>query len=109
MQALYEQYEKDGLVVVGVSIDRKGIDVVKDFVEEMKLTFPNLHDQSGGIALIYRVRGVPTTYILNKEGKAVGTAVGPRPWDSEEAHKLVEQLLAETEASAEMAEEKDSE
>ena len=109
MQALYEHYEKDGLVVIGVSIDRKGIDVVKDYVEEMKLTFPNLHDQSGRIGTTYKVRGVPTTYILNRGGKAVGMAIGPRPWDSEETHKLIELLLAETEASADIAEEKDSE
>ena len=83
--------------MLAVSIDRGETEAVKKYVEEMKLTFPNLHDPTTGIGTIYSVRGVPTTYILGKDGKLIGAAIGPRPWDNEEVQLLVEQLLAEGE------------
>ncbi len=104
---MYEGYEKDGLVVLAVSTDRKGIEVVKKFVSEKKLTFPNLHDPSGATSMIYRVRGVPTTYVLNREGNVVGMNVGPREWDSDRGHTFVQQLLAEPEPVEEVAENAD--
>ena len=76
-------------------MDRTGADTVKKYVEELELTFPTLHDQTSKIASQYGVRGVPTTYVIDANGKAVGGAVGPRPWNSEEVYGLVEQLLKE--------------
>jgi len=78
-----------------VSIDRTDIDKVKKYVEEYKLTFPNLHDPTTKSAANYGVRGVPTTFFIDADGKIIGSVVGPRAWDSEDVQKLVEQLLAE--------------
>lgn len=82
--------------MLGISIDRSGIDKVKEYVKEFELTFPNVHDPTTKIATDYGVRGVPTTYFIDVHGKAIGMAVGPRPWDGEAAQKLIEQLLAGT-------------
>ena len=82
-------------MVLGVSIDKGNIDKVQKYVEEYKLTFPNLHDPTTKSAADYGVRGVPTTYFIDVDGKLIGVAIGPRPWDSEDVQKLVEQLLAE--------------
>ena len=41
-------------------------------------------------------RGIPTTYLIDKAGKMRGMAVGPRPWDDEDADKLLEGLLSES-------------
>ena len=99
MQALHEKYKNQGVVVLGVSIDQGGIDNVKNYVNKMELTFPNLHDPKQGVGREYKVRGVPMTYIINKDGKAIGTAVGPRHWDGEEIDTLVQQLLAPSEGN----------
>ena len=96
MQALHDAYKDKGFLVLGLSIDRTGIDVVQDYVDEHKLTFPNVHDPTATSAIAYGVRGVPTTYFIDADGKALGMIVGPRPWDSQEVHDFVEQLLAET-------------
>ena len=78
-----------------MSIDKGNIDKVKKYVKEHKLTFPNLHDPTTKSASEYGVRGVPTTYLIDVDGKVIGGAIGPRPWDGEDVQKLVEQLLAE--------------
>ena len=95
MQALHDAYKDKGFTVLGVSIDRTGIDVVQKYVKELNLTFPNVHDPTTKIAVEYGVRGVPTTYFIDVDGKALGMIVGPRPWESQEVQDFVEQLLAE--------------
>ena len=82
-------------MVLAVSLDRISVDEVRKFVEEQELTFPNLHDRQMSVGAEYQVRGIPATHILDKEGKIVGSVVGPRSWDGEEVAPLFEQLLAE--------------
>ena len=96
LQAVYEKYKDKGLVVVAISIDKGAIDPVKKFVEDTKQMFPNLHNPSSDVGAQYSVRGIPTTYLIDKAGKMRGMAVGPRPWDDEDADKLLEGLLSES-------------
>lgn len=93
LQSLYNKYKDRGVVVLSVSIDQGDIGVVKAYVEKNSLTFPNLHDQTAKVASEFAVQGVPTTYILDRQGNAIGMTIGPRPWDSQEAYNLVENLL----------------
>ena len=37
-----------------------------------------------------RVLGMPTTILINKDGKEAGRLSGPAAWDSDEAKKLIE-------------------
>jgi hypothetical protein len=39
------------------------------------------------------VRGLPTTVLIDQSGRAVGRAVGPRAWDSQESIAVVRQVL----------------
>lgn len=96
LQTLYETYKEKGVVVLSISIDQSASEPVKEFINEHELTFPNLHDQTAETARMYGVPGVPTTFFINREGKAVGGVVGPREWDSKEAYGLIEQLLSQT-------------
>ena len=80
---------------MAVSLDRISLAEVKTFVDEAELTFPNLHDAKMTVGADYQVRGIPASYILDRNGKAVGSVVGPRSWDGEEIAPLLEQLLAE--------------
>jgi peroxiredoxin len=97
LQATYEKYKDQGFVVLSVSIDRDNADTVQNFIQERGITFPNLHDQLSRVASEFGVRGVPSTIFINRDGYALGGVIGPREWDSEEMHRLVEQLLADSE------------
>lgn len=96
LQTLFNAYKGQEFVIVSVSIDQSSIDTVKQYVEEYEITFPNLHDQASAVAAEYGVRGVPSTFFVNAGGKAVGGVIGPRDWDSKDAHSLVEHLLLQT-------------
>jgi peroxiredoxin len=94
LQALHEKYKDQGLAIIAISIDRAGIEVVKQYVTEHQLTFVNLHDQTQQLAAQYGVRGIPATFVITSAGKPIGGVIGPRAWDSATANSLVELLLA---------------
>jgi len=97
LQALYDAHKDDGFVVLTVSTDQGSIDKVREYMQTLELTFPTVHDSTGKSAGEYGVRGVPMTFFIDVRGKALGGVVGPREWDSDDFHALVELLLAEGE------------
>ena len=101
LQTIYELYQEKGLEIVSVSIDRGSIDPVKAFVKEKQLTFPNLHDPTVEVGLQYAARAIPMTYFVDRNGKAIGVAIGPRPWDGDDMKALLAQMLEERKASGE--------
>jgi thiol-disulfide isomerase/thioredoxin len=69
--------------VVAVSIDRKGIDAVrKVFAERDVQKLPIYIDRSGEALRTVRAIGLPTSLLLDREGREFGRAVGPAQWDS---------------------------
>ncbi len=66
---------------------------VRAFISEFSLSFPALLDLNGDISSLYGIVGLPTTYIIDREGKIIGKAVGPRDWSSQESKQLFQSLL----------------
>ncbi len=93
IEQLYQRYRERGLVVLALSEDTEGEKVVTPFLQEHKLTFPVAYDAKMKVAELYQLRALPTTYLINREGQITATALGPRAWDSPDAHALIESLL----------------
>jgi peroxiredoxin len=55
----------------------EGREIVQAFAQEQGLTFPILLDESGGVAQGYRIRGVPTSFFINREGVIQAQYTGP--------------------------------
>ncbi len=55
----------------------EGREIVQAFAQEQGLTFPILLDESGGVAQGYRVRGVPTSFFISREGAIQAQYTGP--------------------------------
>lgn len=91
LQRLHEQFAGRGLEIVAVSVDkplgslapsgRAGGDV-RGYVNEMGLTFQILHDPEGSIEQLFLVNGLPTTFIIDKNGRIDQKVVGAREWDA---------------------------
>ncbi|MFO0774484.1 MAG: TlpA disulfide reductase family protein [Nitrospiraceae bacterium] len=97
MEQLYKVYEKDGLVILAVSIDR--VTTKKDvptFVKNMGLTFPVLVDSWGQTDKRYKLMGVPETYIIDQQGILREKIIGPRDWTRVDNLRVVDQLLNKT-------------
>jgi peroxiredoxin len=81
MEVLHKNFEKDGLVILAVSIDR--VTTAKDippFVKGMNLTFPVLIDSWGKTDKPYKRMGVPETFIIDQQGIIREIIIGPRDW-----------------------------
>lgn len=95
MERLYQELKDRDLVMLALDM-QESEKLVKAFISEFNLSFPSLLDREGDISFLYGVRGLPTTYIIDREGKIIGKAVGPRDWASQDALQLFQSLLKKT-------------
>ncbi len=63
----YARYKEVGLQVLAVNFDEP-LDAVTAFGESFGLSFPLLLDPGGHIQQLYRVRGYPSSYFVDREG-----------------------------------------
>lgn len=89
---LQSQFDPMQFQVVTVTTDMhpKGI---KQFLDHLGIHLPVLFDEHEDVSRAYMVRGLPTTILMMQDGRAVGRAVGPRAWDSDESVALVKYML----------------
>ena len=92
MEKLWQKFKEEDFVILAVDLG-EGKEKVSFFMKENGLTFPVLLDSRGGAANTYGIRAIPTTYLLDPEGRILGKALGARNWASQDAFKLIEQLL----------------
>jgi thiol-disulfide isomerase/thioredoxin len=94
MERLYQEFKGRGLVVLAVNVQESPAPV-RDFVRELKLTFPVVLDPKGQAAMTYAVRGLPATYLIDRNQIIVGRAIGAREWDSKDGRAYIRLLLGE--------------
>lgn len=91
MERLWRQHKGAGFVMVAVSVDADP-KVVPPFVGEHGFTFQVALDPKMGVANAYGVRALPSSFLVDRQGKLAALALGPRAWDNDAAHSLVEAL-----------------
>jgi peroxiredoxin len=92
MQRLHESLSNQGIEVVAISIDRNNLDRIKEYAKEYNLTFPILWDPDQKVRKHYYIMGLPTTYLIDPDGKLRGFASGSREWDSADAVQALSSL-----------------
>jgi len=94
LERLQREFSSRGLATIGVNA-RENKEVVRRYANELGLTFPLVLDRDGKINARYGVIGLPTTFVVGRDGRAIAFAIGPRQWESEPARALIAALLAE--------------
>jgi peroxiredoxin len=93
IEALYQQFKEKDFVFLTISVDYEGKKPVKEFIEKQRYTFPVLLDPKCETLDLYKVKGIPTTILIDKNKKMIGKAIGPRNWKSPEVISLLNLLL----------------
>jgi peroxiredoxin len=93
-ERLHLEFVARGLSVVGINV-RERTATVRAYSKELGLTFPLVLDPQGKIYAAYGVIGLPTTFLIDRDGRPVALAVGPREWENTSARALIQMLLAE--------------
>jgi hypothetical protein len=90
LDRLQQQLEGLGVVVVALSIDNKGAKVVREFYDEHQIKHLEVYvDPTTGAKDEFKVIGLPTTILIDREGNDRGRIVGPAEWDEARAADLV--------------------
>ena len=92
MERLYRRHKDAGFTLVAISVDADPKKVTP-FVSEHKLTMPIGVDPKMDLANTYGVRALPSSFVVGRDGNLAALALGPRHWDSDAAHSLVEGML----------------
>ena len=93
MERLYGRLKEKGFEILAVSIDARGEEVVAPFVKKLGLTYPILMDRDMDALRAFGVRGMPTTFLIDREGRIAHLAVGAREWDGKDALKLIRGIM----------------
>jgi len=95
LQALQNQYAANGLKVIGVSVDEGETSAVKTFVTEQKITYPIAVDPEGRIANLLQTTVLPTSLLLDRNGKIVWRQIGAIMPNDGKLKAAVEKAVAE--------------
>jgi peroxiredoxin len=87
LEALYEQFKDQGLVVLAISDEDRG--KVEPFMAERRVTYPVLLDPGRTVHQRFEVEGIPKTFIYDREGKLAAQSIDMR------TRKQFLELLAE--------------
>lgn len=92
METLYRRLAPDGFEIVAVDLQEPE-DVVRNYITDNGHTFPVLLDRNGSAGRTYAVRGIPTSYLIGRDGTVLAMTVGGRDWMAPSVLKAIESLL----------------
>jgi peroxiredoxin len=92
MQRLQQQVAHRDFMLLAITTDSQR-EAIAEFARTLGLSFPLLLDESKETSGAFGVRGLPTSVLIGRDGRIVGRALGPRPWDEAPAVTLVRELL----------------
>jgi thiol-disulfide isomerase/thioredoxin len=94
LDRLQKELGSDKFEVVALSVDRKGLEASKKFLDETKVERLALYvDASARATSELRVIGLPATLLLDAQGREIGRLLGPAEWDSEDAKRLIQSVV----------------
>lgn len=80
MQRAWELLEPEGIIMLAINIGEDE-DTIFQFTANFPVEFPLLLDQDSATIQSWPVRGLPTTYVVDPQGRLVYRAIGGRAWD----------------------------
>jgi peroxiredoxin len=76
---LQSKYREQGLAIVGLSLDDDGAASVKPFVQKHEVNYTMLIASKATADLYGGILGIPTTFIVDRQGRIVKKFVGAMP------------------------------
>ncbi len=96
MERLHQQVNADDFKVIAINQMEEPDDVFA-FTGQLEIdpTFEILFDTNSKVSQDYAVRGLPTTYLIDKKGNIRYRAVGGRLFNHPEVIKIINSLIEE--------------
>jgi thiol-disulfide isomerase/thioredoxin len=96
MERLYQKLKGDAFTVIAVN-QMEDADHVFAYIGQLEVdpSFTILFDKDSKVSSSFRVNGLPTTYLIDKQGNIRYRAIGGREFDHPEVEKQIRQLMQE--------------
>jgi len=95
LAALSKALGPDDIAVLPLSADNGGAKAVQAFFAREKISsLPVLLDPDGDAARAFDVPGLPTSIVIDKQGKEIARVVGAANWGAPDAVKIVQRLAS---------------
>lgn len=82
MERLYGRMKGRDFELLAINVEDNGQSAVAAFSKKIPISFPVLLDNAQYVSRLYRVGGIPHTFIINKDGEIVRQVTGARDWNS---------------------------
>jgi thiol-disulfide isomerase/thioredoxin len=93
IEALWKKTKGKAFTVFAISVGEEKA-TVKAFIDEQKISYPIFLDPTGRLGAAFNASSIPTTYIMDKTGKAIAGVQGSREYDGPEVMALFSDLAA---------------
>jgi len=92
MEALHNSYREKGLEILAVNSGENQAQVLA-FMTGNQLSFPVALDMDGKVSMAYGIQAIPTSFLIDREGKIIARLVGSLDWDTPKIRAAMEMLL----------------
>jgi cytochrome c biogenesis protein CcmG/thiol:disulfide interchange protein DsbE len=92
MNEMREKYADQGLEIIAVNLDADAEDAA-DFLAEHPASFTVLYDAQGIAPRSYEVKGMPTSYLISRDGQLVARHLGFNVSDKQDMENSIQELL----------------
>jgi peroxiredoxin len=94
MDTIYEQYKDLGFTVLAVNVDENREEAHR-FLDKVPVSYPILYDPESRVSEQYNVQAMPTTVMIDRNGKARFVHYGYKPGYEDDYEKQIRQLVRE--------------
>ena len=91
MQRAWKKFQDNGIVMLAIDIGEDE-DTIFEFTADYLVDFPLLMDLDSSVIKQWPVRGLPTTFVVDPDGRLAYRAIGSGDWDDPGLIKLFIEL-----------------
>ena len=94
LEKIHKKYKRLGFTLLGVNVEENSSDA-KNYLKDVKVTFPILFDSTQKTSKLYDVSAMPTTILIDRNGNKRFIHKGYKPGYENDYKKLIKKLLRE--------------
>lgn len=91
MERAWQKLKQHDIAMLAINVGEDA-DTIFTFTADYAVTFPLLMDRDSSVINAWPVRGLPTTFVLDKQGRIVYRVIGGRDWNSPEIVSMLVDL-----------------
>lgn len=94
LDRIHQRYQDAGFAVLGINVEDE-VGPAKEVAERSKITFPVLLDQEQKVSEMYDLQAMPSTVVVDRDGKVRYIHRGYKPGDEAKYLEVVKALIRE--------------